>query len=124
MEHTIQHYPSSSMSPRRRHWIPLWRRLPTTCSRAPMAAAPTQCRSSWTRSSVDIDEQTPGHCVIPDEGGGRILLLAGGDGAWTLPIVRVNEEWGSPNWLGRLHRETKRQLGLHVTVLRHLQAPP
>src|SRR6266542_1479309 len=89
-----------------------------------MAAALLQARSSPARRSMDIDEQTPGYCVIPDEGGRRILVLAGGDGAWTLPIVRVNEEWWSPNWLGRINGQIERQLGLRVTVLRHLQGPP
>jgi hypothetical protein len=41
---------------------------------------------------MDVDERTPGYCVVPDERARRVLVLAGGDGTRSLPSVGVNEE--------------------------------
>lgn len=83
------------------------------------------------RRAMDLDEQTPGHCILPDASRTRVLLVAaqshsatGGGGAWSLPAVRANEEWWSPNWLGRIVGQVRAALGADVTVLRHLRGAP
>ena len=76
---------------------------------------------------MQIDEGTPGHCILPDSSRTRLLVTRedGADGgAWSLPTVRVNEEWWSPNWLGRIIAQVRRTLGAEVTVLRHVQGAP
>ena len=39
-------------------------------------------------------------------------------------MVRVNEEWWSPTWLGRIIAQVRRLVGAEVTVLRHVQGAP
>ena len=78
---------------------------------------------------MKLDEQTPGHCILPDASRARVLLVAsdGGGldgGAWSLPTVRVNEEWWSPTWLGRIIAQVRRTLGAETTVLRHVRDAP
>jgi hypothetical protein len=60
------------------------------------------------------------HCIIPHPSEARLLLLRLPSGEWALPSVRISPNYWSPDWLGRLNRDVRQQVGLQVTVLRHV----